>query len=217
MAKGRVNSAEKRYNEMKKRAQKPDAQTYTILLRGLSWYPGYPDSLNKALKIYHSMFAENCPVEPNIIHTNAALQVCALAKDLDALWGVAARLPTKGPGAPNNLTYTTILNAIKNIAAHEDPALGNDQQFPERRQRAVMQGRRIWEDIIPRWRSGDIWIDEELVCAMGRLLLLGETEQDNNDVLSLAQQVMSIPLQTPKGSESRSISHEGESSKNPHE
>ncbi len=182
---------------MKKRAQKPDAQTYTILLRGLSWHPHPQDSLPLALKIYHSMFAENCPVKPNIIHANAVLKVCALARDMDALWGVAAKLPPRGPGAPNNLTFTTILNAIRTVAWHNDNDL-RDEPWEEkslRRQRAVIQGRQIWEEIIPRWRAGDIMIDEELVCAMGRLLLLGSTERDYDDVLSLAEQVMALPRQ----------------------
>ncbi|KAL8849021.1 MAG: hypothetical protein Q9221_005982 [Calogaya cf. arnoldii] len=182
---------------MKKRAQKPDAQTYTILLRGLSWHSHLQDSLPLALKIYHSMFAENCPVKPNIIHTNTVLKVCALARDMDALWGVAAKLPPKGMAAPNNLTFTTILNAIRVVAWNNDKDLG-DEQWEEkslRRQRAVIQGRKIWEEIIPRWRAGDIWIDEELVCAMGRLLLLGSTERDHDDILSLLQQVMALPRQ----------------------
>ncbi|KAL8946720.1 MAG: hypothetical protein Q9222_006920, partial [Ikaeria aurantiellina] len=182
---------------MKKREQKPDAQTYTIILRGLSWCPNRLESLSQALKIYHSMFAENCSVKPNIIHTNAVLRVCALARDMDALWGVAAKLPTKGQGAPDKMTFTTILNAIRTIAWHDDKDLP-DEQWEEkslRRQRAVMQGRKIWEDIIPRWRAGDIWIDEELVCAMGRLLLLGSTDRDYDDILSLVEQVMAIPRQ----------------------
>ncbi|KAL8922637.1 MAG: hypothetical protein Q9172_003511 [Xanthocarpia lactea] len=197
MSKGRIQKAVKTYNEMKKRAQKPDAQTYTILLRGLSWHPHPQDSLPLALKIYHSMFAENCPVKPNIIHTNAVLKVCALARDMDALWGVAAKLPPRGPGAPDNLTFTTILNAIRTVAWHNDNDL-RDEQWEEkslRRQRAVVQGRQIWEEIIPRWRAGDIMIDEELVCAMGRLLLLGSTERDYDDILSLAEQVMALPRQ----------------------
>ncbi|KAL8774504.1 MAG: hypothetical protein Q9209_000877 [Squamulea sp. 1 TL-2023] len=207
MSKGRTQKAVKIYNEMKKRAQKPDAQTYTILLRGLSWHPHLQESLPLALKIYHSMFAENCPVKPNIIHTNAVLKVCALARDMDALWGVAAKLPPKGPGAPNNRTFTTILNAIRNIAWHNDKDLG-DEEWEEkslRRQRAVMQGRKIWEEIIPRWRAGDMMIDEELVCAMGRLLLLGSTEQDYDDVLSLAEQVMALPRQKRRLGEPQEI------------
>ncbi|KAI4144395.1 MAG: hypothetical protein L6R39_004203, partial [Caloplaca ligustica] len=143
------------------------------------------------------MFADNCPVKPNIIHTNTVLKVCALAKDMDALWGIAAKLPTRGPGASNNLTFTIILNAIRNIAWHNDKDLPDEtlEEKGLRRQRAVMQGRRMWEEIIPRWRAGDMWIDEELVCAMGRLLLLGSTEKDYRDVLALADQVMAIPRQ----------------------
>ncbi|KAL8995458.1 MAG: hypothetical protein Q9169_004799 [Polycauliona sp. 2 TL-2023] len=197
MSKGRIKKAVTIYNEMKKRAQRPDAQTYTILLRGLSWHPHMQDSLPLALKIYHSMFAENCPVKPNIIHTNAVLKVCALARDMDALWGVTAKLPPRGPGAPNNLTFTTILNAVRVVAWQSDKDLG-DEDWEEkslRRQRAVIQGRRIWEEILPRWRAGDLLIDEELVCTMGRLLLLGSTERDYDDILSLAEQVMGIPRQ----------------------
>ncbi|KAL8723758.1 MAG: hypothetical protein Q9225_000053 [Loekoesia sp. 1 TL-2023] len=199
MSKGRFVEAMSRYNEMKKRAQQPDAQTYTIILRGLSWHPHPSQSLHRALHVYHSMFADNCPVKPNLIHTNAVLKVCALARDMDALWGVAARLPRKGIGAPDNRTFTIILNAIRAVAWHTDNDLPNEapEQKSLRRQRAVMQGRRMWQEIIPRWRLGMIWIDEGLVCAMGRLLLLGSTKQDHDDILSLAEQVMAIPRQTP--------------------
>ncbi|KAL8663395.1 MAG: hypothetical protein Q9202_003914 [Teloschistes flavicans] len=200
MSKGKIQPAEKIYNEMKKRAQKPDAQTYTILLRGLSWHPHLQQSLPRALHIYHSMFAENCSVRPNVIHTNAMLNVCAHAKDMDALLGVAARLPTKGPGAPNKITYTIIINAIRSIAWNDDHKIV-DRTWDEKslaRQRAVLQGRRLWEEIIVRWRAGDVSIDEELVCAMGRLLLLGSTVRDNEDVLSLAEQVMAIPHQNKR-------------------
>ncbi|KAI4121234.1 MAG: hypothetical protein LQ338_006474, partial [Usnochroma carphineum] len=116
---------------------------------------------------------------------------------MDALWGVAAKLPTRGLGASNNLTFTIILNAIRTVTWQKDKDLPDEGWEEEslRRQRAVMQGRRMWEEIIPRWRAGDIWIDEELVCAMGRLLLLGSTQRDFDDVLSLAQQVMAIPRQ----------------------
>ncbi|KAL8670204.1 MAG: hypothetical protein Q9168_005250 [Polycauliona sp. 1 TL-2023] len=197
MSKGRIHKAVTIYNEMKKRAQKPDAKTYTIILRGLSWHPDMQASLPLALKIYHSMFADNCPVKPNIIHTNAVLKVCALTRDLDALWGVTAKLPPKGAGAPNNLTFTTILNAIRVIAWHEDKDLEDEdwEALNLRRQRAIIQGRRMWEEILPRWTAGDLFIDEELVCAMGRLLLLGSTERDNDDILSLVEQVMGLPRQ----------------------
>ena len=189
--------------QMKKRAQVPDAHTYTIVLRGLAWHPQYEQSVSRAITVYHSMYADNCPVKPNIIHTNAVLKVCALAKDLDALWGVAAKLPTRGKAAPDNLTFTTILNAIRTIA-WDDSSAYNKEAHPEskqrnaKRQQAVRQGRRMWDEIVERWRTGDIVMDEELVCSMGRLLLLGYDEQDYDDVLSLLEQTMAIPRQIPR-------------------
>ena len=188
---------------MKKRAQVPDARTYTTILRGLSWHPNYPQSVSRAITVYNSMYADNCPVKPNIIHTNAVLKVCALAKDLDALWGVAAKLPSHGPSAPNKLTFTTILNAIRTVA-WDDSSKYNKEidddavQKNAKRQQAVLQGRRMWDEIIGRWRDGDITIDEELVCSMGRLLLLGYSGQDYDDVLSLLEQTMGIERQIPR-------------------
>ena len=188
---------------MKKRAQMPDARTYTTILRGLSWHTNYPQSVARAITVYNSMYADNCPVKPNIIHTNAVLKVCALAKDLDALWGVAAKLPTHGPSAPNQLTFTTILNAIRMVAWDDSSKYNKEvdddaEQKNAKRQQAVLQGRRMWDEIIGRWRDGDITIDEELVCSMGRLLLLGYSEQDYDDVLSLLEQTMGIERQIPR-------------------
>lgn len=184
---------------MKKRMQQPDSHTFTMLLRGFSLqssrHPKRKPPVDLALKIYHSMSADNCPVKPNIIHTNAVLHICALAGDIDALWGVAAKLPQRGPGTPTNFTFTTILDAIRMSAWQSGNDL-EDQSVEEtgvRRQESVIQGRRIWEEVISRWRAGDLWIDERLACSMGRLLLLGTVTQDFQDVLSLAEQVMGIP------------------------
>jgi len=68
------------------------------------------------LAVYNSMFAPNSAVTPNIIHTNAIINVCARGKDMDALWSVAGRLPERGPGAPDKWTFTTILNALASNA-----------------------------------------------------------------------------------------------------
>jgi hypothetical protein len=181
---------------MKKRAQQPDARTFTILFRGFAAHTNYPNSLGRALALYQSMSAENCPVKPSIIHTNAVLNVCARALDVDALLGVAAKLPTRGAGAPNSVSFTTILNAIR-TAAWEN-RVGSFEEQVRSRQQATDQGRRIWADVVDRWRKGDIVIDEELVCAMGRLLLLGYRNQDCDDVLSLVEQTMGIPRQVPR-------------------
>ncbi|KAL6718377.1 hypothetical protein ACLMJK_004466 [Lecanora helva] len=202
MSKGRVADAVKLYNEMKKRAQTPDAHTFTTLFRGFSWYPKFSLSVHRTLSIYHSMFADNSPVKPSVIHTNAVLKVCALAGDMDALLGVAARLSPRGPGAPNNLTFTTILNAIRNEAwdATKD-AKDDTPSKREKRRRAVMQGRRLWQEIKDRWEKGDLYLDEELVCAMGRLMLIANDEQNVDDILSLLEQTMGIRRQLPRQGE----------------
>lgn len=180
---------------MKKRAQQPDAKTYTLLLRGLATFPQYPQSLARALSLYQSMYADNCPVKPSIIHINAVLKVCARCEDIDALLGIAAKLPTHGAGAPDNLTFTTILNAIRTNAWRGVPN-NTPEAKAEIRHRASMQGRKIWWEIIGRWEKGDIKIDEELVCSMGRLLLIADSEKTCMDILSLVAQTMGI--QQPK-------------------
>ena len=182
---------------MKKRAQFPDSYTYTMILRGLASHTDYPQSLSRALSIYHSMYVENSPVRPSVIHTNAVLKVCARAGDLDALFGVAARLPDHGRGAADNLTFTTILNAVRTIA-WQPVKDETEHQRMARRQHAVLQARRMWGDIVERWQQGELVVDEGLVGAMGRVLLLGVTPQDYDDILSLVEQTMAIPRQVPR-------------------
>lgn len=183
---------------MKKRAQFPDSHTYTILLRGLSINAHLSGVLTKALSIYHSLSAPNSRVEPSIIHTNAALRVCARAMDLDALWGVAGKMAEKGPGAANQITYITIINAIRQNLLLGGPKGETEDEAATRKERGIMEGRRMWEDIIGRWRNADLEIDEELVCAMGRLLLVGSRPRDWDDVLSLIEQTMDIPRLVPR-------------------
>lgn len=143
------------------------------------------------------MFAENSPVKPSIIHTNAVLYVCARALDIDAMLGVAAKLPTRGPKAPNKVTFTVIMNAIRIAMVTKGKAM-NHRERRESLQTAANQGRRIWAEVRDRWQDRDIEIDEETVCAMGRLLLLRENDQENDEVLSLVEQTMGIPRQLPR-------------------
>ncbi|KAF1842417.1 uncharacterized protein K460DRAFT_346241 [Cucurbitaria berberidis CBS 394.84] len=198
LAKERVNDALKVYNEMKKRAQFPDSYTYTILLRGLSINAHTSGVLSKALSVYHSLYAPNSRVEPSIIHTNAALRVCARALDMDALWGVAGKIPETGRGAANEVTYITIINAMRQSLLINAPKGETEEEAAARKERGIMEGRRMWEGIVNRWRNADMIIDEELVCAMGRLLLIGSRPRDWDDVLSLVEQTMDIPRLLPR-------------------
>lgn len=183
---------------MKSRAQFPDSYTYTIILRGLAMNAHTSGVLSKALSIYHSLYAPNSRVEPSIIHTNAALSVCARALDMDALWGIAGQIPEKGPAQANSITYVTILNAIRQSILINAPKGESEENAAARKERGVMEGRRMWEEIITRWRNSDLTLDEELVCAMGRLLLVGARPRDWDDVLSLIEQTMDIPRMVPR-------------------
>ncbi|KAL6152129.1 hypothetical protein ACJQWK_04732 [Exserohilum turcicum] len=196
--KGRVKDALKAYNDMKKRAQFPDSYTYTILLRGLSKNAHTSGTLSKALSVYHSLSAPNSRVEPSIIHTNAALKVCARAGDMDALWGVAGKIAETGPASANSITYVTILNAIRQNLLVNAPKGESDDETAARKERGIVEARLMWEDIIRRWGSADLMIDEELVCAMARLLLIGSRPRDWDDVLSLVEQTMDIPRLVPR-------------------
>lgn len=184
--------------QMKKRAQFPDSYTYTILLRGLSINAHLQGVLEKALSIYHSLYAPNSRLEPSIIHTNAALRVCARALDMDALWGIAAKIPEKGPAAANATTYNLIINAIRQSLLLKAPSDESAEEAAARKDRSLTEARRLWEDIAGKWRSADLVIDEELVCSMSRLLLLGARPQDWDDVLSLIEQTMDIERLVPR-------------------
>ncbi|KAF2852875.1 pentatricopeptide repeat protein-like protein [Plenodomus tracheiphilus IPT5] len=206
LTKGRVTDAIKVYNDMKKRAQFPDAYTYTILLRGLSENAHLSGVLSKALSIYHSLSAPNSRVAPSIIHTNAALRVCARALDMDALWGIAGKIPESGPAAANARTYLTIINALRQSLLLNGPKGETAEQAASRKDRGIVEARRMWEGIVGRWRSADLIIDEELICAMGRLLLAGSRPRDWDDVLSLVEQTMDVPRFVPRlGTEERQL------------
>ncbi|CAK3920693.1 Hypothetical predicted protein [Lecanosticta acicola] len=217
----KVNRALEIYNEMKKRGQFPDAFTYMMIFRGWGSYNAMTDNsrdlytyMLKAINIYHSMSSPTSRVKPNIKHTNAVLRLCALAHDLDAMWGVASKIPEHGSGSADNVTYTILLSAIRtgafggNEGRHEENEHVLLEQLEPKKKQAVDEGRRIWQEVIARWRSGEIQIDEALVCAMAKLLLFGSELQDWDDVLSLVQQTTRVERQLPElGSPDRYTSH----------
>lgn len=180
---------------MKKRGHKPDAHTYTIMLRGFALNHEKLNAVEEAMKVYDSMYGPGSEIKPNIIHSNAIINCLGRALNMDALWSVAGRLPDRGPGAPDKWTYTTILNTIQACAVRDARQLtetDGDQEAAARLvQSAVAEGRRLWEDIVSRWKSGDVDLDQTLVCAMGRLLLLGQ-KQDWDDIFSLVEQTMRL-------------------------
>ncbi|RDW89555.1 hypothetical protein BP6252_01587 [Coleophoma cylindrospora] len=197
VSKRKLTAAIKTYNDMKKRAQFPDPVTYTLLFRGCADDPHSKNALSKAVSIYQSMLGEFSRVKPTTIHLNAVLKACARAQDMDALWAIAGDMPERGLRAPNNLTYTTIINALRFEAAGDLRGTLTPMQKRQNVEKNLFLARKLWVDILKRWRAGDLFIDEECVCAMGRILLIGG-EKDVDDVFSLLEQTMDIPRQLPR-------------------
>jgi len=117
---------------------------------------------------------------------------------MDALWGIVAKMPEKGTGAPDAVTFTTILNAIREDALMQLSEDQSKEEIAEQLDKSVTDGRRIWIDIVKLWRRGELWIDDKLVSTMGRLLLIGYRPQDWDDVLSMVQQTMAISRFLPR-------------------
>ncbi|KAK6348995.1 hypothetical protein TWF730_009755 [Orbilia blumenaviensis] len=187
LKRGNIQAAMKLYNEMKKRGVKPDSYTYLRLLNGLADNAAStPGVLGRALTVYYSLTAPSSPVKASIMHTNAALKVCAQAKDVDAMWDVAERIPEKGRGQADTLTYTTLLNGIRN---------GIDGGSPDK---SIMEGRELWENILLKWQNGELEMDEGLGCSMARLLLKSVKPEDWDEVLSLCHDVFGVPRLIPR-------------------
>lgn len=183
---------------MKKRAQFPDAYTFTILLKGLANSPSPSKAVAaRAATLLHSMTAPNSRTEPSIIHVNAALMACSRSHDMDAMWGIVSRISEKGPNAADNITFATIFNAMKANAELNPSHLDPKSMRALASEATVTQARQMWPDVVRRWRAGELIMDEKLVCSLGRLLLIGGNPQDWDDVLSLVEQTMRIPRRAP--------------------
>ncbi|KAJ5938519.1 hypothetical protein N7466_001653 [Penicillium verhagenii] len=195
---GHPKAALRFFNDMKKRAGKPNPQTFTILLRGLKKSlkaPGF-NIVRTAEAIYNSISAENSGVERDIIHTNAMLAVCQYQGDVDSLWRIAGSLPEQGPEAPDMTTYTTILGTL--LFAHREKIKTMDASQIDRifalKAQLVSDGKRIWADILYRWKNDNLPPDAQVVHSMSALLLEGASDHDYYDVLALYHQTMGIPI-----------------------
>ncbi|KAI2636368.1 hypothetical protein GGS26DRAFT_548811 [Hypomontagnella submonticulosa] len=186
----RLHAAIKLYNEMKKRSQLPNAQTFTIIFRGCATSSHPKLAVSEAVRIYDAMLSKD-RIPPNTIHMNAVLQVCAKAEDLDSLFSIA-NTANDGLRAPNSLTYTTILNALRSKVNKPHDRSVDAEGNEDAKKQVVQRAKSIWEEVITKWRAGSLIIDEELVCAMGRILLMGDYH-DANAVAALLEQTMMIP------------------------
>lgn len=159
-----------------------------------------------AESVYKSI--KNSEVEPNIIHTNAMLSVCDRHNDMESLWRIAGDLPEEGPQAPDMRTYTIILGALQFAARHDIEKMNPNEtdKIVERKDQMVMEGKRIWADVLYRWTKDQLQIDSHVVNSMASLLLEGARERDYYDVLALYHQTMGIPIFAKKPAETSKCS-----------
>jgi hypothetical protein len=175
---------------MKKRGQLPNVQTFTVIFRGCAKSQHPKAAVAEAIKHYNILMADK-RIQPNSIHLNAVLNVCARAGDLDSMF-LMANTVNDSTRAPTAYTYTTILNALRHSALNDIKDLPYEQQSANL-QKLVDRANGLWMEVMEKWKQGRIVIDEELVCSMGRVLLLAPKREDKRDVLDLLQETMNIP------------------------
>ncbi|EAU38255.1 predicted protein [Aspergillus terreus NIH2624] len=77
----------------------------------------------------------------------------------------------------------------------------------DRKTQGVTEGKRVWSDIIYQWGKGRLALDNQLVGAMGTLLLEGASDRDCYDVFALIHQTTGVPIlakEPPKSMPKRS-------------
>ncbi|KAK8041867.1 hypothetical protein PG993_006390 [Apiospora rasikravindrae] len=203
MRRQKLHSGIKLFNDMKKRAQMPTAQTYTIIFRGCALSDHKKLAVAEAVKLYNNMLKSD-RIKPNTQHYNSLLQVCARAGDIDTMFTIV-QSSNDGVRTPDAFTYTTILNALRaklEVGPRKHPQHQNrstaagqseeERELSQATKQTVQRAKAIWEEVIAKWRSASLVIDEQLVCAMARILLLGSSA-DNKAVLELIEQTMGIP------------------------
>lgn len=178
---------------MKKRGQLPNVHTFTTIFRGCSKTTHSKLAVSEAFKHYNILLQDR-RLEPNSIHLNAVLNVCARAGDVDAMFLVAKSI-NDTTRAANAQTYTTIFNGMRHHLLKTTQNLDAERRA-ETAAKIVGDAKRIWVEVLEKWRAGKLHIDEELVCAMGRLMLNApatDPRRELMEVFELLQQTMNIP------------------------
>lgn len=180
--------------QMKKRAQLPNAQTFTIIFTGLAQSKHSEVAVAEALKIYNAML-HNPRLKPNVRHLNAVLDVCSKAQDIESLFVVLRSADAER--SPDGLTYTIILNALRYQRSNRpDPhsTLNDEAQalvMAKSIEQTVSRAKLVWEEVMARWRKSEIVMDEELMCAMGRVLLMGGARETEH-ILDMVTEILGI-------------------------
>ncbi|KAL4986325.1 hypothetical protein BDW68DRAFT_163422 [Aspergillus falconensis] len=200
--KGHAEAAFRFWNDMKKRGGKPNSFAYTTMLRGMGHVNRTTrvDPMSMARSIYQNMLDPDSPVEVTLIHHNAMMTACGLHGDMNLLWEIAGSLPEEGPGSPDVITYTIILNSLRRQIQRQAAKLGANEYGAEKtfrmRLSAIAEGKRIWSDVVYRWQKGELEMGKsnELVSSMAGLLWEGTGDWHLFEVLKLMHQTTGIPI-----------------------
>lgn len=192
---------------MKKRGQLPNARTFTVMFRGLAQSQHPKQAVAEAVKHYNVLLNDK-RLEPNSIHLNAVLNVCARAGDMDNMFLIANSV-NESTRSPTAFTYTTIFNALRHSGIPRELStsrsggrergkeVGDDKLSDEQRYNIAVQtldrAKGLWEEVVRKWSAGRLVIDEELVCSMGRLLLASPRRADKRQIFDLLEQTMKMP------------------------
>ncbi|KAI0393653.1 hypothetical protein F5Y17DRAFT_431284 [Xylariaceae sp. FL0594] len=212
LRKDSIHHALKLFNEMKKRGLKPNVRTYTTIFRGCALSKHSKLAVSEAVALYHNMSTIG-RIRPNTIHMNAVISVCAKAGDLDSMFSILQTCDDN-ERSPDSQTYTTILAAMRHRATPKTTNFkatvgGVEVDLTQEKKDAVRRAKMLWEDVIKRWKMGGLVIDETLVCAMGRVLLL-EGYHGAEAVPKLLEQTMKMPANDKKSVGSSQLSDSSE-------
>ncbi|KAL5598796.1 hypothetical protein BROUX41_003871 [Berkeleyomyces rouxiae] len=186
----------KLFNEMKKRKQYPSVKTYTVMFSSLAKSTHTSRAIREAVRIYISMLNDKRS-PPNTIHMNAVLEVCARGHDLDSLYAVAATAD-KGLRQPDSVTFAIMFNAMRSYLEDGPKMALASQDTPEEYLRdhvmpMIKKAKALWERVVGDWVDGRLAMSEKLVCAFGRLIMMGPWGIQIQ-VLLLLEQTMGIPV-----------------------
>jgi hypothetical protein len=174
---------------MKKRQQLPNAQTFTIMFRGYANADMPQYHVGDGVRIYLNLL-QGDRLEPNVKHMNAVMELCARGGDLESMYTIF-KSSNETSRAPDRFTYTILLNGLR--ASTEPLDLSQQEQRQEVTEATpLMKARVIWREVIERSRQGRLVLDENLVCAMGQMLLTG-TKADAREVPELLEMTMGVP------------------------
>ncbi|GKU02414.1 hypothetical protein FLAG1_02174 [Fusarium langsethiae] len=185
-----LTRAIKIFNEMKKRAQFPNALTYTTLFRGLARSQHPKMAVAEAVKQYNNLLKDS-RLEPNTTHLNAVLNVCNRAGDLDSMFSIVDTVNDSTRSA-SAYTYSIIISALRwNIQKDIKDLTDEQKEFNIRN--ALQRAKVIWGEAMSKWRQGRLVIDEELVSSMCRLMLMSSDVAEKRDILDIVEQTMNVP------------------------